>query len=458
MASKVFGEQESTFDIQAMVDRVNTMQPLTKEELTNPEAELSLLGIMINSFDEIEKGLIFVNADLFSEKLNRDIYESIMKVKNDGGQPDMVTVSMGKDHDFIMRVSDACTAGTSSSNFDYFLILLSQALFVRNSSRALISFRKAILDKREDVFDLKAELERIGDKLSRGLLNLKPERNIDEDFKSALQYRDEKVTGINGLDSVLSMTPKGSFVITAARPSVGKTIFAIQSCLNLAKLGKKVLFFSFEQPRTVIIRRFLANIIGVENRELVDYRGNYHKDVPMAWDYFKSLGIIIDEGQAGNKTVGYVKSKIKHHQPDIAIIDYLTIMNGNDNVTIRERISDISTGLKEIAKYEGTTINCLAQINRGAVKESRKPRLDDLKETGKIEEDADVVIFLHNPEPLEESLCPCGLELLVSKNREGRTTTMSKDILIDRSTFRIWNVADTYPKLRYEPEIEPLPF
>lgn len=456
--AKVFGEQEIGFDIQAMVDRVNTMQPLTKEELSDPVSELSTLGIMINFFDQIEKDLIFVNADLFSDKLNREIYESIMKVKQDGGQPDIITVTMGKEKEFMIRVSDACNSGTSSANFHYFLILLSQALFLRNSSRAVISYRRAILEKREDVFDLKAEFERINDKLSRGLLNMKPEKNIDEDFITALQYRDEKVTGLNGLDRVLSMTPKGSFIITAARPSVGKTIFAIQSCINLAKLGKKVLFFSFEQPRTVIIRRFLANIIGVENRELVDFRGNYHRDVPMAWDYFKSLGIIIDEGQAGNKTVGYVKSKIKHHQPDIAIIDYLTIMNGDDKVTIRERISDISTGLKEIAKYEGTTINCLAQINRGSVKESRRPRLDDLKETGKIEEDADVVIFLHNPEPLEESECPCGLELLVSKNREGMTTILSKEILIDRSKFRIWNNADVYPKLRYEPETNNLPF
>lgn len=217
-------------------------------------------------------------------------------------------------------------------------------------------------------------------------------------------------TGFCDLDWYLKGFEPGQLIILAARPSMGKSAFALQIALNIAKQDKKILFFSFEMSHKQIIQRALLNHDGYVLKNL-DFKINEH-----------CSGI--------DQMVAYIKGATKLSGVDFVAIDYLQLMTDKIKDNRCQEISNISRKLKLLAMSENLPILALSQLNRAVENRvNHKPNLSDLRESGSIEQDADIVCLLtredfyrksENPQSETDGLA----EVIVSKNRSGQTGTL----------------------------------
>jgi replicative DNA helicase len=232
-----------------------------------------------------------------------------------------------------------------------------------------------------------------------------------------------KPTGIYKLDEIIYGLARGEIHVYGARPATGKTALALQISVELARQETGVLFLSLEMTADQLAQRLLThssgvpfNFHGVNNADFID-RIN-EAQVELA-----ELTLYLEE--AAGKTVDQLRALILNyklkHDVKIIVIDYLQLIRGSKNQSEYERISEISTALKQTALESGVAILALAQLNRQSeYRADKKPTLADLRGSGSIEQDADVVVLLHRPtdntgEPQNF------IELKVAKNRRGQT-------------------------------------
>ncbi len=238
-------------------------------------------------------------------------------------------------------------------------------------------------------------------------------------------------TGFFGLDEMLDGGLLGGWlVILAARPSMGKTAFVGNITLNAAAGGDGCLIFSMEQKRGELAQRFLASLSGVD-ASLLKAKNQHHQT---ADDKARLC-------RAQNKLAGYpirVKDKAGLRMGQIAtearlrkrrdafsviVVDYLQLIEPDDRRIPREQqVATISRQLKLLAKDLDVPVICLAQLNRAVeARENKRPRLSDLRESGAIEQDADVVMFLDRPPVYDPEAEPSEAYVIVGKNRHGKT-------------------------------------
>jgi replicative DNA helicase len=233
-------------------------------------------------------------------------------------------------------------------------------------------------------------------------------------------------TGFKQLDAMTGGLEPGQLVIVAARPSVGKTVAGCNIAAHAAGAGVAVLFFTLEMGRREIAQRILAARSGVTVQEM--RAGTSDRD---HWDRMSAATaaaapwkLYVDDTPA--VTVSYVRAKARRikrsHGLDLIVIDYLGLMRGNGENRTQE-IGSISRGLKALAKELKVPVIALAQLNRATeTRTDKRPTLADLRDSGEIEQDADVVAMLHRESmsrvaPEWEGLA----ELLIRKNRNGPT-------------------------------------
>lgn len=215
-----------------------------------------------------------------------------------------------------------------------------------------------------------------------------------------------KLTGIDtGYDQLNYLTKgwqPGSLNILAARPSIGKTTFAINLAYHAAtKARTSVAFFSLEMSSTMVIEKLLASTSMIDSSKIQtgDISNNDWMAIEEAQAKLNGINFYVDD-TSGIK-IGEIKTrliKLKQNDPNLGlvVVDYLGLINSNDpSVTGREKIDDITRSLKGIARDLGVAIICLSQLSRTNEKEKRKPVLSDLRDSGSIEQDADTVMFLY---------------------------------------------------------------
>ena len=233
-------------------------------------------------------------------------------------------------------------------------------------------------------------------------------------------------TGFARLDEMTGGLEPGQLVIVAARPSVGKTVAGCNIAAHAAAAGVPVLFFTLEMGRREIAQRILAARSGVSVQDMRAGTGDPHDwdrmstavGASMAWPMF------IDDTPA--VSVAYVRAKSRRiqraHGLGLVVIDYLGLMRGiGDNRT--QEVGSISRGLKALAKELKVPVIALAQINRASeTRPNKQPTLSDLRDSGEIEQDADIVAMLHRESVSREAPEWEGLaQLFVRKNRNGPT-------------------------------------
>ena len=236
-------------------------------------------------------------------------------------------------------------------------------------------------------------------------------------------------SGYEGIDKMLTWFKPGELIILAARPSMGKTAFALNVLNNVAlKQQKTVVFISLEMSSESIVDRILSEVAGVPMYKLNGSEQMNEEDFSKIWEANSTLWvakIFIDD--RGALTVPELKSKLRKLKIekgwlDIVIIDYLQLMHGTSYAGYRvQEISDISRSLKELARELEVPIMALSQLSRAVEQRvDKKPQLSDLRESGAIEQDADAVLMLHREDYYDpDTDKKWATDVCIRKNRNG---------------------------------------
>jgi replicative DNA helicase len=238
-------------------------------------------------------------------------------------------------------------------------------------------------------------------------------------------------TGFKHLDKRLLGLQPGQLVVLAARPAMGKTAFVLNISLNVAKATKlPVAFFSLEMLANELTMRILSSEAGVDSRRLKtkDYLESDLQQITRAVQELSELPLHIDDSPDLNLlTIRSQCRKIKAEAGlGLVVIDYLQLMQPHTNAISREQqISEISRGLKNLAKELECPIMALSQLNRGVEsRPDKRPIVSDLRESGSIEQDADIVMLLYRDEVYNKDSKEKGIaEVIVGKNRAGEAGT-----------------------------------
>jgi replicative DNA helicase len=258
-------------------------------------------------------------------------------------------------------------------------------------------------------------------------------------------------TGFEGLDKLSGGFQPGDLIILAARPSMGKTAFALNVARNAAiDHGKKVAVFSLEMTTRSLVMRLLSSEAQVDfsafRSGLITTEA--HGRLMQAAGRLAEAGIWIDDTGAATVLEMRAKARRLHaqHGLDLVVVDYLQLAHGDGGAASREQeISEISRGLKGLAKELDIPVLALSQLNRGPEtrKEDKRPMLADLRESGAIEQDADLIAFIYrdivyNKETEYENLA----ELIIAKQRNGPTDTVRLEFEGRFARFRDWTLSD----------------
>ncbi len=208
-------------------------------------------------------------------------------------------------------------------------------------------------------------------------------------------------TGFTDLNKKTTGFGAGDLVILAARPAMGKTAFALNIMLNLLNQGKGVAFFSLEMPAEQLMLRLLAakTSIPLQKIRVGDMSDDQWSDLHNANEFLSNQPMFVDD--QGSVNINQLKSKLrklkaKHPQIEMAIVDYLQIMSSSGVKSRTEEISEISRGLKMLARELKMPIIALSQLNRGLeARNDKRPMLSDIRESGAIEQDADIILFVY---------------------------------------------------------------
>ena len=260
-------------------------------------------------------------------------------------------------------------------------------------------------------------------------------------------------TGIGTLDKIIGGLYKTDLVILGARPGMGKTAFALNIARNVAvNSGKTVCFFSLEMSRDQLAQRMLSSEAGIPSEKLRN--GELEDDewtrLALAGDNLSKTNIYFDE--TSNITVPKMKAKLRRMpKVDLVIVDYLGLMKSERNIDNRvQEVSEITRNLKIMAKDLGVPVIACAQLSRGTEGKgkSHKPALSDLRDSGSIEQDADIVLFLYRDTYYdnekaddEDRADPNKSECIIAKNRHGSLGTV--DLFFDGQYTR-FTAVDTF--------------
>lgn len=249
-------------------------------------------------------------------------------------------------------------------------------------------------------------------------------------------------TGFREIDHLLSGLNKTDLIVLAARPSMGKTALAINMCANVAAAGSTVLFFSLEMSKAQLATRLMCSEANVDNQKL--RRGLLAEadwsNLVKAANTVSKLPIYIDDNTSSAaidiraKSLGIQAA----HGLDLVVVDYLQLMRGDKSESREREISEISRSLKCLAKDLKVPVIAVSQLNRSVEQRpDKRPMLSDLRESGAIEQDADVVCFVYRDEYYHEDSQDKGIaEVIVGKQRNGPVGTARVGFNSRTITFR----------------------
>jgi len=391
-----------------------------------PEAERALLGALMLRPQLVPAVLAAVRAEDFRERANRELFEVIAGLDARGTQPDVVAVSGEARRRGISPLEVADLARE--------VPLPDQAVsYARSVARAGASRRiAAVLSNAlgESTTADPAELVRgVSDALES---ELRPQARVvsaAEVMGEALDVLERRggtldsiPTGFRDLDHAFAGLGRGNLVLMAARPGVGKSSLAANVASNVGGAGHAVLFASLEMSRYEVAVRMICGEAGVSWERI-------RRDQADAFDWSALVAAaercshlpleVVDEGAL---TLADVRSLARERRPALLVVDYLQLMSGGprDRRTRQEEVAEVSRGLKALAKREGCAVLAVSQLNRSPEhRQDRRPQLSDLRDSGALEQDADVVLLLHR-----DGDRPGQAEAIVAKNRNGPTSVV----------------------------------
>ena len=426
------------------------------------EVERAVLGALMIDKDAYAVVCEMLYPESFYEPRNQMVYAAIRDLSMAEKPVDVLTVTdrLAKDGNLEQvggpaYIAELSSRVASSANIEYHANIIAQKFLARQ----LISFASVIetkaLDETSDIDDLMQEAE--------GSLFELSQRNMKKDYtqinpviKQALDVIQKAAantdgltgvpTGYHKLDDITSGWQASDLVIIAGRPAMGKTSFALSMAKNIAAdFHVPMAFFSLEMSNVQLVNRLISNACEIQGSKILN--GQLQPD---EWDRLdKRVNTLLDAPLYIDDTPGLsvfelrtkARRLVREHGVKIIMIDYLQLMNANGMrfSSRQEEVSTISRSLKGLAKELDIPILALSQLNRGVESreglEGKRPQLSDLRESGAIEQDADMVLFVHRPEYYHIYQDDNGRDLhgmaqiIIAKHRKGATG----DVLL---TFR----------------------
>ncbi len=429
---------------------MDTNGSFMKQMPVSVEAEQALLGSIIVSPDAFDKIGGIITAEDFYVEEHKHIYSALIKMYSQNKTIDVVTLVNA-----LVELGDRDEAGGIQ-----YVTLLAESV---PSAANVTDYAKIVKDKstlrklihvcdeiNEDAYS-ESDVRRIIDSAEQKIFDISHNNDSKEfrHIRDVLQnvYRDIEIlsetkgavngtkTGFSGVDRMLVQMGKGDLIIVGARPGMGKTSFALNIATNVAKNSKKaVAIFSLEMSGEQLVTRIISSEAMVDSHSLrTGHLAN--EDWDNIADVISSLSgcdIYIDDTSAITTTE--MKSKLRRlHNLGLVVIDYIGLMQSTSNSDNRaQQVGEISRNLKIMAKDFGIPFVCCAQLNRGT--ESRpgagkRPTLADLRDSGSIEQDADIVLFLYRDEYYKDisgqdanadaADTANTAEVIIAKNRHG---------------------------------------
>ncbi len=425
------------------------------------EAEQAVLGSMLIDPRCVSEVIDKLRTDDFYIRQNKEIYETIYSMFNYSLTIDPVTVlenmkqngyyDESQSRGYILQLMD--TTPTAANVGEYIEIIKDKTLLRRVAEAAgdLTAMIQEGTATGQDILEA-AEQRVYAIRQGRAARGLTPISDVIIDVYDRLEElaaSDRAIpglsTGLRDLDRAISGLNNSDLILLAARPGMGKTSMALNILLDAGKRsGKKVAFFSLEMSREQLALRLISSECYVDNKKLVTGKLDDQdwESVAAAADSLNRSTILIDDDSS--VTVADILAKCRRVDDlGLIVIDYLQLMqsaggkSGNRGENRQQIVSDISRSLKIMAKDLNVPVLCLSQLSRAnESRQDKRPMLSDLRESGAIEQDADIVLFLYregyyNADTENPNLAEC----IIAKNRHGETGKVDLQWTPEFTTF-----------------------
>jgi replicative DNA helicase len=412
----------------------------------NLEAEQSVLGAVLLRAQSLDQVADLLSPEDFYRSGHGNIFQTMLDLWGKGEPVDLVTVTaLLKERGRLEEVGGPVFLASLSehvgtaANVGYYAKLVHEKSVLRRLLACCQNLTQACLSPVEDVeaFLDKAEAEIFRVAESKIRFGFQPLGSLVETEVATLEaiwHRDQgRITGVPSgfpdLDGLTAGFQPGDLIIIAARPSMGKTALALNIAFNAAYQAQvPVAFFSLEMSKEQLVRRLLSNVGEIDASHLrrAFLTNDEWKKLQEAASFLLECPIYIDDSPAA--AVLEVRSKARRLKAEdklgLLVVDYLQLMRGRSDAPSREQeISDISRSLKALAKELSIPVIALSQLSRKVEDRPRKePQLADLRESGAIEQDADVILFIYRDEVYNDTSPEKGqARILLKKQRNGPT-------------------------------------
>ncbi len=424
------------------------------------QAEMGVLGSMILSPDAVYLGREKLKEESFYKLAHQQIFSAILHISDAHSAVDIILLRDElKKRGSLEKIGGAgylrelVDAVPTSANVEYYINIVSEHAVRRHLTQACVNIQKnARKDglEVEDILDM-AETEVLGVRHQKESGRVRP---MDVVLHGVLERLDTlhqnpgQLTGVSygfaDLNRLTNGMHPGEFGVIAARPSVGKTTFTLNLLQHVCHVERRpAVFYSLEMSAEQIV----SNLLCIHNRlDTSDFRrGSLNdtqwSDLEQSLDDLAGLPLFIDDTPA--LRIGDLRARARRmhqqHNIELVVVDYLQLLRppkSRENRAVE--VAEISAGLKALARELEVPVLSVAQLNRSVEKEERRPRMSDLRESGAIEQDADVIMLLHRPPQVEAEgddfgeeedvgdVDPSGIpaikaEMIVAKQRNGPT-------------------------------------
>ncbi len=382
--------------------------------------ERAVLSSILFNPEELEDVLGVLKEKDFYLPAHQKIFEVMVKLHND---------QMPIDEEFIKRRIDSKDVDDSIlleilsanpiTNTLAYVREIKDASVKRELTTLATTIKKVSLEEDvsgNDALDVvQGELYKIS--TDSATTELKDMEDITEDTLSYIQRMKElgnkhligETTGFYDLDKKTTGFNEGDLVILAARPAMGKTALVLNMALANVEAGKGVIFFSLEMPAEQLMLRMLSakTSIHLQNLRKGDLDDNQWSNLTAAFEDLNKKKLFVDDG--GSVNINQLRARVRKlaqnedNKISMVVIDYLQLMQGVGNKDRHQEVSDISRGLKMLAREMKIPIIALSQLNRGLEnRPDKRPMLSDLRESGSIEQDADIIMFVYRDDVYKE--------------------------------------------------------
>ena len=432
----------------------------------NREAEMSIIGVIFLDNSLMDTINDQVNSDMFFDERNKYLYDAIIELYENHLpiNAGMVKEELDKKKRLnsiggMSYISEVIDSVETKANLEYYIEILKENYTRRNLINAATEVMNASYDEEN--------LTNLLDNAERSILNVVKTREVKDfvpitEILRRAQMKLEELaknkklitgveTGFYDFDKISTGFQPGELIILAARPAMGKTALALNMATFAAtKMEKAVAIFNLEMPAEQLVNRIISALGGIEGYKLqTGSMGERDwKRYNEAMNTLAKTNLYIEDNTG--LTLGEIKAKCRRlaNMPKglgLVVIDYLQLLTtGNKRVESRQvEVSEISRSLKTMALELGVPIIALAQLNRSSVtnkREGNTPMLSDLRESGSIEQDADMVLFINRKDYHEakkdqkEKIVPA--ELIIAKHRKGSLGTIDLLFELNMSAFR----------------------